>query len=311
MNDKIALRGLKLSVITQSKFINEATFAKKMIKIVLTQLFLFLILTSQSVYAEQLPLWEIGGGGGVLHIPDYRGAAHSQTFPYPFVVPFIRGKYLVSDEDGVRGELLETSRVRFDFSLDGTVPSKSNDTTTRQGLPNLDPTLQIGPALNIKLWQDDDPRQSIIALIPLRAVFALNSAILDPIGFTFSPHLTYYRKIPFIGGLWNMGLSGGLEFGSERFHDYYYQVDPQYQINNRQAYDAAGGYGGYRFTLTFHHRIQNTWISFFSRYDRVDGAVFANSPLVDSKDGLTAGFVVTWFFYQSEQKVESIDWKYE
>jgi len=272
---------------------------------------LFLILFASLCRGEELPLWELGAGGGVLHVPIYRGSKQTETFPYPFIIPFYRGKYLNSDEDGVRGELFETSKIRFDFSLDGSVPAKSEDVNVRVGMPDLDPTLQIGPALNIKLWSGDNPKQSIITLIPLRAAFALNSSILDPIGFTFSPQLSYYRKIPFIKGDWKLGLTASLQFGSEKYHDYFYQVDKQYETPTRPAYNAEGGYGGYRLIATFHHRIKNTWISLFTRYDRVDNAVFEDSPLVDSEDGLTLGFLVTWFFYQSKSTVEVVDWKYE
>ena len=92
--------------------------------------------------ADALPLWEVGLGGGALRIPDYRGAQDAHVYPYPFAIPFYRGKYLRSDEQGVRGELLMSKRIKFDFSVDGNVPVKSSDATARQGMPDLVKTMQ-------------------------------------------------------------------------------------------------------------------------------------------------------------------------
>ncbi len=269
------------------------------------------LLADPAVGAEKLPLWEIGIGGGVSRIPDYRGAAEANTYPFPFVFPFYRGKIFRSDEEGVRGEVYKSKRVRFDFSIDGGVPVDSADNEVRKGMPDLDPTLQIGPALNIKLWQGARKDRSLVFFLPLRGVYALNSSGLDAVGYTFSPQMTYYHKVNFIDGKWKLGLTGGLEYGSDRFHDYYYGVDPQFATTTRSAFDADRGFAGYRIIWTFHHRFPTKWVSFFGRYDRIDGAVFEDSPLAVKKDGLTIGFLVTWFAGRSKKMVEVADWKYD
>lgn len=271
----------------------------------------FAISAPQLLYADALPLWEIGLGGGVVRVPDYRGARDARQYPYPFAVPFYRGKYLRSDEEGVRGELFMSDRIKFDFSLDGNVPVKSDKVTARKGMPDLDPTFQIGPALNIKLWHSESREKSIIAFLPLRLATAVDFPDLYQIGFTFSPQLSYYQKLDFIGGKWRMGLTAGLEFGSEEFHDYYYQVDPEYATASRPAYNAEGGFGGYRSIFTFYRRFTDMWISIYGRYDRINDAVFEDSPLAVRKDGLTVGFVVTWILLKSETMVEEKDWKYK
>ena len=260
--------------------------------------------------ADTLPLWEIGLGGGVLRIPDYRGSQDTRVYPYPFAIPFYRGKYLRSDEDGVRGEVLMSKRVKLDFSLDGNVPINSDSVTVRQNMPDLAPSFQIGPALNIKLWHSAQEQSSFIAFVPLRLAIAVDLPELYHIGYTFSPRLNYNRKIDFMGGQWRMGIGVGLEYGSEAFHEYYYQVDPQYASPTRPAYDAQGGFAGYRSIFTFYRRFPRMWLSFYGRYDRIDNAVFEDSPLAVRKDGTTVGFLVTWMLFKSETMVEERDWKY-
>lgn len=262
------------------------------------------------VSADSLPLWEIGLGGGALRIPDYRGAQDARTYLYPFAIPFYRGKYLRSDEDGVRGEVLISKRVKFDFSLDGNVPVNSGDVLVRHDMPDLTPTFQIGPALNIKLWHSAQEQSTLIAFLPLRLAIAVDFPELYHIGYTFSPRLNYNRKVDFMGGQWRMGVGVGLEYGTEAFHDFYYQVDSQYATPTRLAYDAQGGFAGYRSIFTFYRRFPNIWVSFYGRYDRIDNAVFADSPLAVRKDGATVGFLVTWILFRSKTMVEERDWKY-
>ncbi|WP_455203222.1 MipA/OmpV family protein [Kaarinaea lacus] len=273
--------------------------------------FILFMFYANIAFADELPLWEVSGGGGVLHIPDYRGSEEAGTYPYPFLIPFYRGKYFRSDEEGVRGELFKSNRIRFDVSYDGGVPVESEKNEARKNMPDLDATGQIGPALNIKLWQSASVKQTLIAFIPLRAAFSLSTSAIDHVGYTFSPHLWYHRKVYFLNGDWRFGVSAGLEFASEEFHKYYYQVDPQYETINRSAYDASAGFAGYRSNFNFYRRFTNWFLSIYGRYDNVSGAVFEDSPLVAKNSGLTAGFLVTYFFLQSKQTIKEIDWKYE
>ena len=260
--------------------------------------------------ADALPLWEIGVGGGALRIPDYRGAQNARNYPYPFAIPFYRGKYLRSDEDGVRGEVLMSERIKFDFSLDGNVPVKSSQVAVRQGMPDLAPSFQIGPALNIKLWHSAKEASSLIAFLPMRLAIAVDLPQLEHIGYTFSPRLNYNQKLELMGGNWHLGIGVGLEYGSESFHDYYYRVDPQYATASRPAYDAAGGFAGYRSVVTCYRRFSNVWFSIYGRYDRIDNAVFEHSPLAPRKDGTTVGFLATWILFHSDTMVDERDWKY-
>ena len=45
----------------------------------------------------------------------------------------------------------------------------------------------------------------------------------------------------------------------------------------------------------------------FVKWDTLNGAVFADSPLVKSKQYLTVGFAVTWTFDKSDKLVQVDD----
>jgi outer membrane protein len=270
---------------------------------------MFFLMRVSVAGVEMLPRWEIGLGGGVLTIPDYRGSSESHVYPYPFVFPVYRGRHLQADEEGIKGMLLESDRIRFDLSYDGNVPVKS-DSDARKDMDSLDPTVQIGPMLRFKLWSSEAHRESLIAEFPVRAAFSVGSSI-DHIGYTAFPRIAYRRELDLFDRKWKWSLSGGALFGSEDFHRYYYQVDSADATPQRPAYDAEGGYGGTRFITNLYRRDRDKLVSLYAAYDNVQDAVFYDSPLVEQRSGFTVGFLVTWFLFQSKELVEVKQWEWD
>ena len=62
--------------------------------------------------ADELPLWEVGGGAGVLSLPHYRGSDKSRTWllPIPYIV--YRGQIFKADREGARAVLYNTEAWR-------------------------------------------------------------------------------------------------------------------------------------------------------------------------------------------------------
>lgn len=263
-------------------------------------------LTASAARAAERPLWELALGGGVLSLPVYRGAQDNRVLPVPFIYPVYRGEVLRIDDDGVRGLFFESDRVKLDVSADGSIPGSDDDVAGREGMPNLDPTVQIGPSLRIDLWQRRAHAQNLRLILPLRGVVSVSTSP-EYLGLAASPKLSYGRDARFAGRPWRLAATGGLEFGSERLHDHFYTVEPQFQTAQRPAYEARGGYAGTRFTLSAQSRHGNNWIGAFVRYDDVGGAVFDDSPLVRRSGNLSAGIVVGWFVARSRQTVTVAD----
>ncbi len=257
-------------------------------------------------HAEELPLWEIALGGGALQVPEYRGSDDNRRIAFPFVYPVYRGEFLRIDDRGVRGVFYGSERLELDFSVDANTSVNSDDTSARAGMPDLDPTLQLGPLVQLRLWPDRPSRQVLLLNLPVRSVFAIGDS-LEQVGWTASPHLTFYQRVDLFSRRWRLGLSGGLEFGDNEFHDYYYRVDPEFATDARSAFDGNGGFGGTRFIGTFVSRGKKSWMSLFVRYDRLTGATFEDSPLVERNDALTFGFIYARFIGRSKRMVEVKD----
>src|SRR3977135_832036 len=111
-------------------------------------------LAASFAHADQLPLWEAGAGFGVTTLPHYRGSDQAKTWVLPVPYLVYRGKELKVDDRRFRDLFFESDRGELEFSRSGSPPVK--DDNARRGMPDLDPTLEIGPSLNIALYRSDN-----------------------------------------------------------------------------------------------------------------------------------------------------------
>lgn len=257
----------------------------------------------RSEATQRKPLWELGLGVAALHAPDYRGADESSAWllPLPYVV--YRGRWLRADRDGARAMLFDSDRVEIDISLYGAVPVR-NGNAARAGMPELPPTVELGPAARIALWRSADARSRLELRVPLRSAIAVERSPRS-IGATFTPHLQWGRDG--VAGGWSLGLQAGPMWGSRRYHAHYYGVDASEATAQRPAYAAPGGYGGWHAMATASRRFERTWVGAFVRHDSLRGAVFETSPLVRRDGGWMAGIGVAWVLGTSSRIVDATD----
>ena len=250
------------------------------------------------------PLWELGIGVAGFRFDDYRGSDHTNNYllPLPFFV--YRGPLLRADRDGARAILFSGQRVVVDVSLGASVPTKSKDEGARSGMPDLAGTFEIGPNVVVELWQASDRRLKVDLRMPVREAITLERSP-RAIGLTFSPNLNL--DISGLPGKGNLGFLAGPLFADQRYHQYFYSVAPEFATPSRPAYEAPGGYAGWRATTAFSRRFGNAWFGAFVRYDNLHGAVFAPSPLVRKETTVTAGFGISWIFATSSQRVLTDD----
>lgn len=265
---------------------------------------MLLMAAPPAALAETQPLWELGFGFGGITAPDYRGSNEQRGYllPVPYIV--YHGKVLRADRSGIYGRLFRTERTKLDLSFDAGVPAKSSKNTARAGMPDLDPTIEMGPSLEVCVWHACTADTVLELRLPLRAVFATNFSHVNSAGWVFNPHLNLDIKNIGPQGGWNFGMALGPLYASEKNHDYYYQVDPVYVTPTRPAYDARAGYSGTRLTLALSKRYNGFWIGTFARYDDLSGVRFADSPLMRVRRSFMAGFGVSWFFARSATLVD-------
>ncbi len=270
--------------------------------VVVSSLFFFSIAYAQT---EIKPEWELGAGVAAIDFPVYRGSNERRSYLLPIPYFVYRGDTVQVNRERVRGLIFKRDSVEMDISVNGSVPAKGS--IARQGMPDLDPTLEIGPSLNFHLLYSADKKNTFDLRMPLRGVVASDFKHVQPVGWLFQPQLDAdFRDIEHSG--WNIGLVGGLIFSDRRYHQYFYNVAPQYATATRPAYTTGGGYSGTQCIFAFNKREQDGhWMGGFMKWDNLNGAVFADSPLVKSKQYFTIGIAATWTFDKSDKLVEVND----
>jgi outer membrane protein len=253
--------------------------------------------------AEEQPLWEAGMGVGAMVFPDYRGSDQVNTYPIPLPYFVYRGKFLKADREGLRGELFDQRYLELSFSMGATIPVSSDDNDAREGMPNLRPTLELGPSLDVHLWRSSDTNMKLDLVMPLRVPITLESSP-QTLGWNFSPRLNL--DVENVGGYegWNFGVGAGPLFGAARYHEYFYSVAPRFATAERPAYEARGGYSGMHFLAAVSKRFPGYWVGAYMRYDNLSSAVFADSPLVRQQNYLTGGIGIAWMIGKSKRMVE-------
>ena len=261
-----------------------------------------LLAGSAAAGAADAPLWEVGLGVGAVSFPDYRGSDRQRVHavPVPYVV--YRGEFLKADREGVRGVFFDSDRVEINVSLGASVPVDSDGNDARRGMPDLDPTVEIGPSVDGTLWRSADERAKLDLRLPLRWATTVSGEFSD-VGMVFSPRINLDVRDPFGYSGWNLGLLTGPIYADERNHAYFYDVAPRYATATRPAYEADGGYSGTQFIGALSKRYPGYWVGAFVRYDTLSGAAFEDSPLVKRDNAWAAGFGIAWMLGQSSQRV--------
>jgi len=254
--------------------------------------------------AELKPEWEFGAGATAFTLPDYRGSDESRAYLLPFPYVVYRGDRLRVDRQGARGMLFESDRVELDLSVSATPPVDSSENRARQGMPDLDATIEIGPRLNFILMRDRAAERALTLRLPLRAVIATDLSHADSAGYVFYPNLSWDARPVLLGGKWNLGLQAGLLHGSREYHQYFYGVEPQFVTPERPAFEARGGYSGAALAGSLTRRMGKWWVGGFVRYENLKNAAFEASPLVRQDYALMAGVAFALVFVESDRRVE-------
>ncbi len=143
--------------------------------------FLVLSLLRLSVAAAQTelkPQWEAGAGFAAIDFPMYRGSDERRAYLLPIPYFVYRGETIQINRERVRGLIFKRDRVEMDISVNGSVPAKG--AIARQGMPDLDPTLEVGPSLNVHLYYSDDRKTSFDVRMPVRGVVASDFKHVQP-----------------------------------------------------------------------------------------------------------------------------------
>lgn len=275
---------------------------KHISKIILVSIILtksFILFAEENIQADKAK-WELGLGAGGLSMPHYRGS--DQRADYVAPIPYIRynGKRLKIDKEGGRFYFYNSEGVKVDVSLAFAVQVDSEDNRAREGMTDLGNIIEVGPRILVNLYESADKNLRLRFAAPLRTAYATDLEHTENIGLVFAPYL----QLRYFTSGWESSVSLGPMWADEEYHDYFYEVAPQYETASRSSYDAKDGYSGSRLTFTLSKRFNKLYFGLFARYDDLSGASFMDSPLVKQEDSFMVGAALSWVFKESAKRTQ-------
>lgn len=243
--------------------------------------------------------WELGAGLTYLTSAHYPGSSESKTYLIPFPHIVVESNILTIDRNVLSGHLLQTEHFRFDVSFSGAFKVDSEDSELRKDMPDLDYLLEAGPSLNWLLSGSFSGDQRLIVELPVRGVVATDFKKSELEGFRLAPTIRWYNRWS-NESQWLLDSRFRLLYSTEDYHDYLYQVDPEYARAERPAYDAERGYSGYRLMFNFRHKYKTRVLGIYLRYSNYQNAVFMDSPLVTENHDFSVGVYASWVISSGE-----------
>jgi MipA family protein len=246
-------------------------------------------------------LWEVGVVGVATSQQAYPGADQQVTRVIPLPYAIYRGQWLRSENNTIGLRALKTPTVELDVGFAGSFGSRASESRVRQGMPDIGTLVEFGPRVKWQLGALTLPLAGtgrLQAQFPLRGVFDLSDRFASR-GLAFEPELSWGTRTA--GGI-GWGVNVGALIGSEKLADTFYEVAPPFARPGRPAYDAKAGLISLRAGISGGLRVAPDWFVFaFARVDSVAGAKNRDSPLVQRRDGASAGIGFTWTWQRSKE----------
>lgn len=272
-------------------------------------LFLFPCICAAESETEKRPLWEFGLFNAAARIPHYRGADEYNTYALPLPYLIYRGEIIQSDREGLRGIFFKNNHFESGISLSGNPPA-DDDSKAREGMPELDTLLEIGPSLKYYFTGRAYPQKhTLYAESALRAAMSLSfdsGADIAYEGLRADIHLNYISRILYQKSGILFGGKIGFDFGNSELNGYFYDVSSAYVRPGRESYASGGGYAGVSLSGWISKKLtKNLSLGFYSGLSNISGSVFEDSPLVKEKNNITVGCALSWKIWESAQTVTS------
>ncbi len=255
---------------------------------------------------EALSLWELGVAGGAIEVANYPASSqrNSVVAAAPYVV--YRGDiFRVGDGNGVRAVVVDKNNLEIGMSFGGAFAADSKNGTAREGMPELDFLLEIGPQAIYKLKDykfENGGNARLNARLQFRSAFSTDFSTIDNRGYVLNPVITYQQRGRLFEGT-ALSTSIGMLFATERFHDYFYQVSDEFVTDTRPAYDAKGGYLGTRLALSVSFPMSDSLRGFVGVGAQIhSGSANEDSPLYEKDITYSASIGFVWRLYKSERK---------
>jgi len=253
------------------------------------------LMTVESHASVKINYWEAGGGMTYFQALHYLGADQSKSYALPFPHIVIESDVFSVNRSAINGHLSKSDFFKLDLSFGGQLKVDSEDNRAREGMPDLDYVLEMGPSPEFLISGHFKGNSKLTFDIPIRASMATDFKSAESIGWRVVPTLHWFGKWPGVQG-WEFDSQLRYLYGSKQYHDYFYTIEDQYVTTNRVAYQSEEGKGGLQLKLRLKTSYKGMIVGVFVVYTDVSNAVFNDSPLVIEDTNYTLGMYGSWTF---------------
>tara|TARA_R110002167_G_scaffold248223_1_gene454232 strand:- start:340 stop:1248 length:909 start_codon:yes stop_codon:yes gene_type:complete len=253
------------------------------------------------------PVWEAGIFAAAFNSPEYPAADQSQTNVIPSPYFIYRGKTLRIGEGSIaRAVAIDKSWYELDLSLSGSFGANSDDNIAREGMPDLDFIFELGPQLKMRLAKiefAEHGKGELFLNLQTRSVFSTDFSGIDHRGYVFQPEFKYLQR-GWLSEKTALSISLSPTWATEKLHDYFYQVDQDFVTEQRQLFDAKGGYFGTRLLVSVSfNATQDIRVFLGSSASMHGGAANENSPLFLEQNTFSFSAGMVWRLWESDERV--------
>jgi outer membrane scaffolding protein for murein synthesis (MipA/OmpV family) len=247
--------------------------------------FFLLLISSLLLHSSEL---DLGLGGGAMFYPDYLGSKNNNILfiPYPYIS--YKSEKLNIDREGLKKKFLNYGNFSLEVSAAGSLPVSSSG--AREGMNDLDPALELGPALIYTAYQNET--LSLKIDLPLRAVISTDFKGVDYRGYIYELRGELEYKL----NDYEVQFHTGFMYSDMKYHDYLYGVKTNDITTSRASYQAKAGYTAYKTSLGLSKRFDNIWAGAFIRHYSLNESSIASSPLVERNSALYGGAFIAYIF---------------
>lgn len=278
--------------------------------IVQSTLFAHLTLANESGFEKgdkPLPKWEVGGVMAGFHSPLYPASKDTQNKFLAVPYGIYRGeRFSVGDGALVKAIAIEAPKFKLDVSLNAAFNADSDKSDIRKGMPDLDFLFEVGPQFRFLLSASSieyGSEQEVWLNLQTRAVFSTDISELNHRGYVMQPQFSWRAK----NLLWNNTISFASIspiWASEKLHDYFYQVTPEYEADNRSSYNANSGYLGTKLSTGSIFQINPKMSVFFAaQWGLWQEAENKDSPLFERENNFSLALGLRYTFFVSDEKI--------
>ncbi|MBU3021217.1 MipA/OmpV family protein [Aestuariibacter sp. A3R04] len=242
----------------------------------------------------------------MIEVPNYPASKERNFVALAAPYAIYRGDiFRIGGDGGARAVFVENNRLELDMSFSGAFSADSDDDSVRRGMPELDYLFEAGPQLIYKLKDfafAGGGQGRLTGRVQARAVFSTDLGDIHARGYVFEPTLRYQQRgvlFPDTG----LSLAFRMTWASEKLHDYFYEVAPEYQTETRRAYNGKGGYLGSEASVGISFPLLHRVRGFFGASVQFNqGAANEDSPLYERDITYSIGMGFVWRAYKSDTK---------